>query len=464
MPSPAQDFPWPDGLRIAISDDVRTFDDGRTLLNRSSGRLLRVKSSAAEQIEALTRGQPTSPAGRVLARQLLAAGLARPVIDAVESLTDVTVVIPVRDRPESLARCLAGLGTSVSVIVVDDGSADAVAVQRVCELHAARYVERARNGGPGAARNTGLREVTTELVAFLDSDCVTDSSWLRQLAGQFADPLLAAVAPRIVGLHQTGKTSPLDLGARSSLVVPGGAVSYVPTAALLARMSALADVGVPAAFDEALRYGEDVDLVWRLYDAGWWVRYEPSITVAHDEPTTLAELLDRRFRYGTSAGPLARRHPDRLAPVRLSTPVLGVLALLLARRPLPAFIVYLVSVARLHRLLRRHRLPATQSALLMWRAFGYGAIGVARASSTYLPGFIVSVGVARRRPGLVAFALLPLLQDWLTQRPQGNPIRWAANQSVDRAAYGLGVWVGSVRARTIGALRPSSNHLFRPSK
>ena len=46
-------------------------------------------------------------------------------------------------------------------------------------------------------------------------------------------------------------------------------VSYVPTAALLVRRAALDSVtpGGGAVFDPALRYGEDVDLVWRLHDA-----------------------------------------------------------------------------------------------------------------------------------------------------------------------------------------------------
>ncbi|MCW2529910.1 MAG: glycosyl transferase family 2 [Pseudonocardiales bacterium] len=461
MPAPAEHIPWPEGLRIAIGADVRTFDHGRTLLNRTSGRLLRVTSNAAAQIEALTLGAETSPAGRVLARRLLGAGLAGPVIDPVDSLADITVVIPVRDRPASLARCLTALGTSVGVVVVDDGSTDAPAVRRVCERHSAQYLQRVRNGGPAAARNTGLGQVTTPLVAFLDSDCVTDPTWLRALAGHFADPLLAAVAPRIVGLRPTPRAAPLDLGTQSSLVIPGGPVSYVPTAALLVRTSALADVGGVGAFDEALRYGEDVDLVWRLYDAGWWVRYEPSVTVAHDEPVAQRALLGRRFRYGTSAGPLARRHPGRLAPVRVSAPVLAAMALLFARRPVLAVVVYLLSVARLHRLLRRHQLPASQSVTLMARAFGYGSVGVARAANTLLPGLIVAVAIARRRPGLLVFGLLPLIQDWKAQRPAGNPLQWALNQSADQAAYGLGVWVGSLQARTVRSLLPRSNRLFR---
>ena len=38
------------------------------------------------------------------------------------TLTDVTVVVPVRDRPEQLDRCLAALAP-LAVTVVDDASA-----------------------------------------------------------------------------------------------------------------------------------------------------------------------------------------------------------------------------------------------------------------------------------------------------------------------------------------------------
>ena len=56
-------------------------------------------------------------------------------------------------------------------------------------------------------------------------------------------------------------------------------VAYVPTAALLVRRAALGD-----GFDESLRNGEDVDLVWRLIEAGWRVRYEPAVQVGTASP------------------------------------------------------------------------------------------------------------------------------------------------------------------------------------
>ena len=119
---------------------------------------------------------------------------------------------------------------------------------------------------------------------------------------------------------------------------PGRPVPYVPTAALVVRRSALGVGFVPT-----LRYGEDVDLVWRMGDAGWHARYVPSVTVDHGEPSTWLGLLSRRYRYGTSAAPLARRHRGRLAPAVVRPLPAAAVALALARRPLPAAALSMLS-------------------------------------------------------------------------------------------------------------------------
>ena len=95
------------------------------------------------------------------------------------------MVIPVRDRHAELARCLAGLAGTSRVIVVDDGSADPAAIQSAAAAAGASVVRRPVNGGPAAARNTGLAAAQTPLVAFLDSDCVPGA----RLAGRAAAAL-----------------------------------------------------------------------------------------------------------------------------------------------------------------------------------------------------------------------------------------------------------------------------------
>src|SRR5206468_746740 len=107
--------------------------------------------------------------------------------------------------------------------------------------------------------------VASDVVAFVDSDCRASAASLRALARHLADPVVAVVAPRVVPADADGARlprSPLDMGALPATVIKGGRVSYVPSTALVVRRDALLRVD---GFDESLRYGEDVDLCWRLH-------------------------------------------------------------------------------------------------------------------------------------------------------------------------------------------------------
>jgi hypothetical protein len=171
---------------------------------------------------------------------------------------------------------------------------------------------------------------------------------------------VAAVAPRVRGRggdgllgDYAGARSPLDLGDREARVRPGARVGYVPTAALVVRRAALP----PSPFDPALRYGEDVDLVWRLHDDGWTVRYDPRTVVLHDEPRSWGEWLGRRHAYGRSAAPLARRHGERLTPLVLPVWPTAAWLLLALGRPLSAVAAAGVPAGRLLRRLHGVDVP-----------------------------------------------------------------------------------------------------------
>jgi GT2 family glycosyltransferase len=364
---------------------------GAVLVGGSPVRVLRLTASGARQVAAWLDGTPVpgGAAARRLARRLLDAGLAHPAFDPATASSapralgqsDVTVVIPVRDRHDELARCLAGLREATGpVIVVDDCSADPAAIAAIAAAAGARVIRRPVNGGPGAARNTGLAAATTKLVAFLDSDCVPAPGWLDALLPHFADPVTGAVAPRIVPAvfprgddppvdppakggrppfdpppqgneHRTlapgrpgapsgrpagqswlaryeGASSTLDMGARPSIVRPGARVSYVPGAALLVRRDAAGD-----GFQAGMRVGEDVDFVWRLAAAGWRTRYEPAAVMAHQHRVQLRAWFSRRVDYGTSAALLEELHPGDVRPMYASWWTVGAWAAALAIRP-----------------------------------------------------------------------------------------------------------------------------------
>ena len=101
--------------------------------------------------------------------------------------SDVTVVVPVRDRPDQLRRLLEALD-GLRTVVVDDASADPAAIAQAARDAGATLVALERQVGPGAARNVGMAGVTTRLVALVDSDCLPYSGWLGPPAGPLRRP------------------------------------------------------------------------------------------------------------------------------------------------------------------------------------------------------------------------------------------------------------------------------------
>lgn len=237
---------------------------------------------------------------------------------------------------------------------------------------------------------------------------------------------------------------------------PDRLVRYVPTAALVVRRSALEDP-VDGAFDPGLPVGEDVDLVWRLVEAGQSVRYVPTVTVAHAEPDRWTALWARRFRYGTSAAPLARRHPGRVAPVELRPGPTATACALLGGRPRTAAACAAVTAATLARRVRPLGVPAAPA--LRWSAAGAGwtVVGLGRAA-TMLYGPALWALARRGRRGRAAAAVLvlaPPLVEWVRRRPDLDLPRWVAASVADDVAYGAGVWAGCLRHRTAGPLLPA---------
>ena len=436
---------------IVLDPDVRTYDGGRVLLGGRPGRLLRLRTSVGEL--------PASGAAHDL---LVDGGFAHPR-PAPQPVHDLTVVVPVRDRADELDRCLTAIGRDVPVLVVDDGSTDPAAVAAVARKHGVRLLRRAQSGGPAAARRDGLAATESRYVAFVDSDCTPPPGWLEQLVGHFSDERVAAVAPRVRSsdgstlLHRyTRARGPLDAGPREAQVRPGGRVAYVPTAALVVRRAA-----IPKGFDPALRYGEDVDLVWRLHDAGHRVRYDPRTVVTHAEPATWPAWLLRRHRYGTSAAPLSRRHPGRLTPLVLPPWQSAAIALLATGHPAVAAGAAVVPAARLLRQLRAAGLPTRQAAVTAAQVAAHGlrqtaaGLGGAGAVLTAAPLLALLSNPRTRRAAAVALLAPPLL-DWLARRPAIDPATWTALRLVDDLAYASGVWRGCWSARTLAPLRPAT--------
>jgi mycofactocin glycosyltransferase len=466
----------PAGFCLRREAGTRVLAGGTVLAGGSPTQVLRLTPSGARQVAGWWSGTPVpdNPRARALARRLLDTGIAQPAVgpagpEASRVPHDVTVVIPVRDRQAELARCLAGLAGMPRVIVVDDASADPAAVARVASQAGAAVLRRTVNGGPAAARNTGLAAADTTLVAFLDSDCVPGPGWLDDLLPHFADAAVGAVAPRIIPAEPgptwlaryEGASSTLDMGTRASIVRPGSRVPYVPGAALVVRRAAAG-----AGFAENMQVGEDVDFVWRLAAAGWRVRYEPAVTMRHQHRVRLRAWFARRKDYGTSAASLELRHPGAVRPLYVSAWTALAWLAAVAGRPAAGAALTAASIALLARRLAQvtgEEWPEPE-ARTAWRLAaqlaGGGTLAAVRPlgsaiSRTWWPAALpAAIAVRRLRLPLAALVLAPPLLDWLDRRPPLDPARYVAARLLDDVAYSVGVWQGCAQRRTIRPLLP----------
>src|SRR5262249_26211704 len=144
----------------------------------------------------------------------------------------------------------------------------------------------------------------------------------------------------------------------------GTRVSYVPAAALVVRSAALLAAG---GFDEGLRWGEDVDLVWRLDEAGRQGRYAPTAGVGHEPRATPRGGMAPRAAYGSSAAALAERHPGAVPAVAVSGWSAAVWVLAMGGAPVLAVAVAGGTAAALIRKLKGLPRPAFEAVMLAGR-------------------------------------------------------------------------------------------------
>ena len=431
---------------FALDSSYRRFN--RVVIAGSPLRLFRLTAGGQRAIEAIEQHQPLPSGHTRLTDRLVDAGAIHPIpAESSFTTTDVTIVVPAFNALPSATR------DDAELIVVDDGSDPPLAT-----LPGWRTIHLPNNRGPAAARNAGLAEVTTPLVAFVDTDVDLDDGWLGPLLAHFNDPQVALVAPRVrstdgesmLAKYERAR-SPLDLGDQAARIAAGTRVSYVPAAAIVVRTDALRAVG---GFDESLRTGEDVDLVWRLLDAGYRCRYEPAATVRHHPRTSIGAWVRQRIAYGRSAAALDRKHPGAVAPLRMSGWSAAVWALVLARRPLAAVGVATGTIVALRRKL--DDVPAQETVSLAGLGHLYAGRQVASAiTRVWWPiALVAALFIPRLRLPLLGAATVPAVLDWLDSRGPNTAPQYIALRLADDVAYGAGAWLGAMEQRNFGALAP----------
>jgi mycofactocin glycosyltransferase len=453
---PPTEAPIPEGTRVSF-DEQATFLDRDLVSGGSPWRLLRLTSSSHAVATRWQAGGFVRAGEERFARTLVQQGLIHPHFDGPLDIDEIDVVVPVYEDAASL-RSLLGNLHGFHVIVVDDGSRDAASIATCAAEFGATLLRLPKNRGPGVARNEGASASERSFLWFIDVDVEIDDARAaaQSLQREFADPMVAAVAPRVRGAAGPTKREQfehhfgaLDMGGRSALVVPGGPVSFVPGACLMVRRESFGD-----GFDESFRLGEDVDFVWRLHDQGWLVRYDADAEVRHRARSTWRAWIRQRHGYGESSAGLASRHGTRLAPLKVDTWTLVAWASVLVGQP--TWGARIVGAARSH---ARENFFAGQDAPndVATRVVGYNMV---RAGGPLARGVVRTFGVVvllsalhpRLRTRALALFAIGTMWRWRHERLDVRDVPLAV---VDDLAYGTGVLHGAWRAKTLRTLTPN---------
>ncbi len=239
------------------------------------------------------------------------------------------VVIVAYGMQERLLQCLASLrayppSRPHRVMVIDNARDPHTEAVVKMILPSATVITPHANLGFTRAANVGIRRGRSEYVLILNPDTEVYAGTLDRLTAVLdARPDVAVAGPRLVRPdgsfdHAARRSFPTLLGAIGHLTgigrlvdrgplaqyraphVEDGPVEAINGAFMLARRSALESIGL---LDKGYwMYMEDLDLLYRLKEAGWLTWYEPTALALHVKRGTTGGVRSPRlvwaFHYG----------------------------------------------------------------------------------------------------------------------------------------------------------------------
>lgn len=211
----------------------------------------------------------------------------------------ISVVVPVRNDPERLRKCLLSLRGSShvdhEVIVVDDASTDST--PEVAAELGVRLLQLERRSGPGVARNHGARAAKGEIVVFVDADVCVHADTLAGFCRAFSG---APTPDAVFGAYDLSPPEPNLISQYKNLAhhfvhseAAGEAATFWAGCGAVRRETFLRLGGFDPAYERPSI--EDIELGVRLRRSGGRIVLRPEIQGTHLKRWTLAGLLKSDF-------------------------------------------------------------------------------------------------------------------------------------------------------------------------
>jgi GT2 family glycosyltransferase len=226
----------------------------------------------------------------------------------------VSVVVCAYNAERTMDQCLASLAVlhypDYEVIVVNDGSHDQT--REIAESYGYCRIINQPNKGLSAARNVGAEAATGEIVAYTDSDCVADPDWLTYLVSRMeASNLVACGGPNFPPPEDNLVPAAVAVapGGPTHVLISDEIAEHIAGCNMAFRREVLMQLG---GFDPVYRAaGDDVDICWRLQDAGYTIGFSPAAVVWHFRRNTVAAYCAQQRGYGKAEALVYSKHPFR---------------------------------------------------------------------------------------------------------------------------------------------------------
>ena len=392
-------------------------------------------------------------------------------VSGMPNFPPVSIIIPVRNRPQNIKACLTSLTQlnypkeKLEIIVVDDASTDNT--PDVISQFPVHLIPLKNNKQAPFCRNLAARTSKNDILAFIDSDCLADPLWLLELIPTFKDSSLGAIGGMVdsfyedKGLEKYEKVkSSLYMGAwpkRSSQEDP---FFYVPSCNLLVRRDVFLRL---EGFKEALIVGEDVDFCWRLQKEGFNIEYRPVGKVYHKHRNKLMSFCKRRFDYGTSEPLLQQLHSEKIKQLVIPPAkglFLGIVALTFISGYLPLLVLSAgpILVDILSNWIRFKSNPANTAQIVLAVARSYLAFLYHCCSFVSRYYLIWAIVIFPFLPTLsvviLGMHLLAGVVEYFIKRPYLNTASFLIYFSLEQLSYQLGVWWGCLRHFSFISVNP----------
>ncbi|QSW99647.1 glycosyltransferase [Haloterrigena alkaliphila] len=228
----------------------------------------------------------------------------------------ISIVVPVYNDPKGIVTTLESLLTLQAdhdheIVIVDNNSTDStLEIVRSYENDRLTLAHETEIQSSYAARNTGIRNTDSNILAFVDADMTVPDDWLESALHTF----------QTTGADYMGYNVELTLTDNPTLAArydhhTGFPVQqylehqqFAPTCCLFVRREVFEDVGL---FDHRLVSGGDKEFGNRVHEAGYDMHFAEDVTMYHPTRNTVRELVKKDRRVGRGLCQLQRYHSDR---------------------------------------------------------------------------------------------------------------------------------------------------------